>query len=58
MGYKHPISLIEREKQLKMLIEDANKMDFEPCLIRGYEKQLKEVQEEIQDNKKVKGGKK
>ncbi len=45
------LSIYERAKELKRLVEDCDKLGFAPELKIKYESQLKEVQAEIQREK-------
>lgn len=56
MAKKLELTMYQKEKRLTELIKDAKELKFNINLIRDYEKQLKAVQEEIQElkDKKVK----
>ncbi len=43
------ISLYQRAKELLKLIDDAKKLNFDSALIRNYEAQLTEIQEELKE---------
>jgi hypothetical protein len=45
------LSIFEREKELKNLIADAERLGFESSLIEKYKSQLLEVQAELQRDK-------
>lgn len=51
MVYSKPISLNERERELKRLVEDAEILGFSLSLIRDYKTQLSEIQRERRDIK-------
>ncbi len=48
---KQQIGILQREKGLLSLIEDAEKYNFNEVLIKDYKQQLKEIQEEIKSIK-------
>jgi hypothetical protein len=48
------ISVYEKEKELIKLIEDTEKLEFNPKLIQKYKTQLSEVQQEIKLRKERK----
>lgn len=52
MTYKKQLSIQEREKKLKELINDAIMFNFSRMLINAYQKQLSDVQKELKYIKK------
>jgi hypothetical protein len=51
MSRHKQLSIFEREKELKRLVEDCDKLGFAPELKTKYESQLKEVSAEIEREK-------
>lgn len=45
------LSIFERERELKRLIQDAEVLSFESSLIQNYKNQLSSVQQEIEREK-------
>lgn len=54
MTRKRDLSIKSREKELIELVEDAERLKFDDLLIEEYKTQLKEIQNELkQDKEKI-----
>lgn len=51
MAYKHELPLRERVKRLRKLVEDSKELRYEPSLVKKYENQLADAENELNEFK-------